>query len=404
MALTSRKHLGRQEEAVEESGVQLRTDDPVSPVLNQTWINTSQKKMKTRTVDGTLILADGGIGDAIEIPPSDILDFSASRHYFKTLGTDPTYEILDVQNLAEGVLCFVRFNNPNPNVAQVFEANIPNLVDIEDGHYWLVDAVAEKYYVFYDLEGLGNNDPMVADRVAIPVTFSKGLAELTQYTAPAGNDVTSGQYFEHYSANNSTEYAFVYNVDGLGGIPSLPGKTIVQIPILSTDTQSEVAQKSANVIDGLADFNAVNVGNNFNVENDAVGVATDATNVNVGGTFAVNILTQGKAPDTNLAVAIATALALDNNADFSCPEPTTQVITVTNTDDGFVEEPANGNMGGSFALNVIASGSGRIFVEVPTSFIIESGQDTFVEANSEKLLTILHSGSVILVGVDEYAI
>jgi hypothetical protein len=61
--MTTRTHLALQEEAIEEKGVQVRTTDPVSPALDQIWLNTTEGKVKY--YDGTNVqLVGGGVAGA----------------------------------------------------------------------------------------------------------------------------------------------------------------------------------------------------------------------------------------------------------------------------------------------------------------------------------------------------
>jgi hypothetical protein len=402
MSLTSRKHLGKQAENVDESGVQLRDTDPVSPVVNQTWINTTQRKLKTRTLTSTLVLAEGEFSDAIEIPPSNIIDLGQSRAYFKEILSD--YELLDAQNFVEGELFYIRFDNPNINQNQIASITLEGPLNINDGDYWLIDSIDEKYYVWYDFNGANISDPNIPDRVGVPVEVTAGLRELTEFTAASASDITSGQYFNLNSANNSTEYYVWYNKDSLGGDPLIGGKTGIQIVIVTGDSQADVALKTASIINGFADFTSSSIGNNFSVENAVIGLTNDAVNVSVGGAFSINVIVQGVGADTPLFLAEQTASALNSLPDFTVPVPTTSIIEVTNVDDGFVAEPQDGNIGGNFNANVTQQGSGKVRLTLPMNFTIETTQDIFVEAQTTKLLTVIPSGALLLTSFTEYSL
>lgn len=401
MSLTSRKHLGKQAENVDESGVQLRDADPVSPITNQTWINTSQKKLKTRLPNSTLVLADGGIGASIEIPPSAIVDLAASRAYFKDLGV-VDYQIQDIINASDGAISQILINNPNPNNAQIAQVTLPSPMDIEDGEYWLIDSLTGSFYVWFNLDGANLSDPLIGGRTGVPVVVTKGVAEQTDFTSASGADITSGQYFNINSANNAIEYYVWYNKDSLGGDPLVVGRTGVQVNILSSDSAADVASKTAAILNGLPAFNSSSVGNVFTVTNTVIGSTIDASNVSVGGTFSVNVVAQGVAADTPLFLAEQTATALNALPDFNVPNPVSSVITVTNTDSGFVTEPQDGNIGGVFSINITQAGSGSLEVILPSYCILGLGEDSVVQGDSSKLFTIFPTGASLITAVSSY--
>jgi hypothetical protein len=51
--MTEKTHLGKQEETIEEKGVQLRSSDPLVPDIDQLWVNTTVDEM--RYYDGSII-------------------------------------------------------------------------------------------------------------------------------------------------------------------------------------------------------------------------------------------------------------------------------------------------------------------------------------------------------------
>lgn len=122
--------------------------------------------------------------------------------------------------------------------------------------------------------------------------FDSGVKEVTSITCPAATSITSGQYFLINSP--STSYYVWFNKDAAGGDPLVSGRTGVAVAILAADTAANVATKLASALDALADFvapaPAADVVTNTN---NNTGAVTDASNVNVGGTFAVSVTTQG---------------------------------------------------------------------------------------------------------------
>lgn len=61
--MTEKTHLGKQEETVEEKGVQIRSTDPITPSIDQLWVNTSANEL--RYFDGALTqtVSAGSLGE-----------------------------------------------------------------------------------------------------------------------------------------------------------------------------------------------------------------------------------------------------------------------------------------------------------------------------------------------------
>lgn len=68
------------------------------------------------------------------------------------------------------------------------------------------------------------------------------------------------------------------------------------------------------------------------------------------------ILVQINPTDNAIAVAKATALALDATTSFSAPEPSTAILTVTNQQVGYTTATVNGNMTIPFTFNKLQAG------------------------------------------------
>jgi hypothetical protein len=123
------------------------------------------------------------------------------------------------------------------------------------------------------------------------------LQQITRYTQSRGIDITSGQYALLNSTDDATEYAFWYNVDGAGGAPTLPGKTLIEIPVLDTDDANEVAVKKAAVLNNTpydADFSAEVDGDDVIVTNKLAGPCTAGSNGNIDGQFFVEVTQVGR--------------------------------------------------------------------------------------------------------------
>jgi uncharacterized phage protein gp47/JayE len=129
------------------------------------------------------------------------------------------------------------------------------------------------------------------------VDSGEKLSQITKYTQSRGIDITSGQYGFLNSTDDVTEYAFWYNVDGAGGAPSLPGKVLIEIPVLDTDDANEVAVKKAAILNNTpydVDFSAVVEGDDVIVTNVLEGPSTAGSNGNIDGEFSVEVLQVGR--------------------------------------------------------------------------------------------------------------
>jgi hypothetical protein len=66
--------------------------------------------------------------------------------------------------------------------------------------------------------------------------------QVTRATIPAASAITSGAYFNIYTA--SIQYVVWYNKDGTGSQPSVPGATFIEVAITTGDTAGTVMSKT----------------------------------------------------------------------------------------------------------------------------------------------------------------
>lgn len=119
-------------------------------------------------------------------------------------------------------------------------------------------------------------------------------AEVTTLTIPDAASITSGQSFKLNSANDIRQYYCWFNKDSAGGDPKLPGLFGIEIPISTGYTNVQDAAAAYSSIDAISDFNVVdNLDGTITVTNSQVGETTDASNYDVGGSFAVSIDVDG---------------------------------------------------------------------------------------------------------------
>lgn len=123
-----------------------------------------------------------------------------------------------------------------------------------------------------------------------------GVAEVTQINIPADlvtNAISAGDYF-NLIAPAGAFYVF-FEVDGSSGNDPAPGGTGIQVDILSTDGQSDVATKLAAALAAYPG-SVVDNGTNVTVTNSEVGDVADAT-TGVGlPTWSYTITTDGADP------------------------------------------------------------------------------------------------------------
>lgn len=122
------------------------------------------------------------------------------------------------------------------------------------------------------------------------------VAEVTDITTVAvSGNITTGDYFNLYSATDATTYYVWYNVASGGGDPAPAGKTAIAVAVGATDTANQVATATRSAITTIAgaDFTVSGAGAVVTLTNKAKGSTTDAAN-GVGLTeFTYTVTTQG---------------------------------------------------------------------------------------------------------------
>jgi hypothetical protein len=127
-------------------------------------------------------------------------------------------------------------------------------------------------------------------------TYTPSYPETVKITCPPASSITSGQYFLINAGGDVVQYYVWFNKDGAGGNPSVVGKTGIQVDILGTDTSTQVALKLQTALDGLAAFVATisTVANIVICTTETKLATTNASNVNVGGIFAISTTQEGQ--------------------------------------------------------------------------------------------------------------
>lgn len=125
-------------------------------------------------------------------------------------------------------------------------------------------------------------------------SLTTGIKEQRTLTFPAASALTSGQYFTANSSLDIETYYVWANIDSAGGDPSPAGLTPIEVALLSTDTNLQVAAKYQAVLDAIPEFDSVdNLDGTITLDNSQVGVCTDAANVNMGVGFSISTTVQG---------------------------------------------------------------------------------------------------------------
>lgn len=409
-ALTNRRHIGKQEEDIPESGIQFRPEDPAFPVDRQLWLNTTQQRIKFQDQARTLVLAESGIGRALEVPETGDINLLNSRSYFTTQEED--YTVPNFINPTEGAYFFLRVANPNVASLLSFEATIPDPSEMTDGNYWLLKSSKNlsEFFVWYDFfgeeAGDPSSDPALAGKTGIRVIVSPGRAQRSTVTAVAANEIVSGSYFRLFS-QAGVEWIIWYNIDGASTDPTdvggpEEGKNSIQVALLSADTDEDVASKSATVINANASFNSSATGNQFDIINVQVGDSLNPEDVNVGGDFNIDVVEPGFDPDDADYAAEQTAIAIDALSDFDSASIADNFISVQVTQDGVTDHPEAGNMPGTFSLDIIGEGQGRIFLTMPAGVILNAGDTLEVPAESEKIFTLIPIDGEFLTSADTF--
>ena len=120
------------------------------------------------------------------------------------------------------------------------------------------------------------------------------LPELRTLTFPAASALTSGQYFKLNSSLDVKKFYVWANISGGGGNPSPAGLIPIEVALLSTDTNLQVAAKYQAVLDASVYFDSVdNLDGTISLNNEQVGVCTDASNFNMGVGFLISTTQQG---------------------------------------------------------------------------------------------------------------
>jgi hypothetical protein len=92
--MATKTHLVSQEENVPESGVQIRNDEPSSPVDQQIWIRKDLKRLKA-FIDGQVVVLAKGEPFSTQISGT-IIDYAISQSFYKTVSSNTQFNLMNL--------------------------------------------------------------------------------------------------------------------------------------------------------------------------------------------------------------------------------------------------------------------------------------------------------------------
>lgn len=381
--MTSRTHIARQEEFVDEVGIQLRADDPATPTQDQVWLNTYENRLKARVGGVTRVYYDSLATGSMEVPGTNVIDGNKSYNYFKTLIAETT---LTFENMHDGMPVRLLLENFQTNSYRTFIATLPPSTLMNAGNYWYFKTASnmKQYHVWYDFNGSGANEPVLLGSTPVRVIMTSGRKEKStiKMKSPAGNSLAGMFiYAKIYNASN-TEYYIWWNIDGSGGDPFPPAgdPNEIMVTASSSNTAENMASLTAQAINNAGyGFVASVSGDTVTIENASNGFANDIS-IGVSDPGAstttiidsVAVVTQGAAPDSAEDIATLTAAAINALAEVDAVASGPD-CTVTYTEYGSADAPQNGNVPSGLSFLVTAQGSGPIRVNFPVEVKFEEG-------------------------------
>lgn len=301
-------------------------DQLITP--NLLWENGSNI---VRSVSGVEWLADLVVGDWIKVASED-----RTQYYQIQTRNIITQEVTLTENYAGptttvfGVRSHYSYGayetNSSPSTDRHVKVAQRKSVPFDEDHFWFLfrsdnsgstpkvyarflaseieqgesrdinDNASDQIFTFVGSTGETDTTPIYQPKLGTLI------GEETVITLPSAAMISTGQYFVLNSARDIRSYYVWFNKDGITGYasnPYPPNKTPIEVPILSGDDDFIVAQKTATALAtaAYADFTAVLApvpgGYTVIVTNTEIGPCTDASNVDVGGSFSIATTTQG---------------------------------------------------------------------------------------------------------------
>jgi hypothetical protein len=392
--MPNKTHLTRQEEAIKEVGVQLRTVDPVSPTEEQVWLNVNENKLKS-FVDGQVrVYFENYTTTSIEIPSSGLMDANVSYNYYKEILDSETFTI---DNILDGVdVKIMLTNNQNDSVKKV-DVALPSAAQMNNGNYWIIKSAAnsETYHVWYDFDGTGLAEPVVVDSQPIRVIVTQGRKEKTDLLFK--NISTTGSSYFTLSDHTGGSYYVWYNINGLNVNPlgSTPGGIQVNLTTGMTAAQAALATQTAINFVGVNVTTTI-VGQTLTIEANSFGSSNDIQSFGTDVIQSVTRLVDGAPTTSQDQVASLTANALNLTSNFSATT-LTNTVHITYLQPGKCDDIVNVDVPVGVSFLNIEQGSGPIAISFTNSISFANYAEAIVvPSNSVRLYEIVIIGPTIV--------
>lgn len=138
-------HLIRQEEPTEETGIQHRAVDPVTPFLNQKWLNTTENRLKWYDGSDVRILSEGA--NTSEAGGGSTIDWEAGNMFNRSIAGNTTFTFANVR---DGQMVHIAITNTSGGNITVGFGSIQNSTD-------LVTTIIAGRTVIYTFGRFGGN-------------------------------------------------------------------------------------------------------------------------------------------------------------------------------------------------------------------------------------------------------
>lgn len=267
--------------------------------------------------------ADVVAGDYIRVAAEDF------TKYYKILSVDSLTQVTLVEAFAEtstgagGTQAMYAWGayetNATPSTNRHIQTATRENVPFGENVYWILlrqdnaDSTPNVYARFLgesielgESQDINNDLPdavksyigMASDSDAAPdYGTAAGNFQITTIESVPAEDIDDGQYFTINTANDAIKYYVWFNKDAGGSDPAPATLSPIEVAISTGDSAIQVSQATAAAIaavNGAADFSVPVPTTIYSVvTNIAPGSATDAANVDVGGSFETNTNTQG---------------------------------------------------------------------------------------------------------------
>lgn len=204
----------------------------------------------------------------------------------------------------------------NPNVVEEEVSLSANLISLGFDATTSFKVNATNHTQYLNWNGVGTEPNLENARVGDLVTFGTDfdpanqgtfmvlrsgikLQQITSIIVPNGGQFSlggAGTYFKITSAGDVDKYYLWFNVNGTHSDPSpvLPGYTGIQVPILSGDTNAQVAAKLVIALGAALGMSAVSSGEVVTVTTTGFQETTAAENVNVPAPFSATVTQAGQ--------------------------------------------------------------------------------------------------------------